>query len=880
MKLKQVIFFCISLLFFQTIQATPSNGWEIGPNHSVLYINDTNVFDTRDNVRYLPQRLSSEEIHQYALFVSEYYITRGDKDGLTNLVSLLKSDRTNYESLANLILIFWKMEKGEVADATVKLDDLIYREENPLYVNIAKLLKSNFKKTPVTAETKESIKNLNCNRSKAMYGYCRLIKLSIYLEQLVDSSDYPHRDFLNLDRLIAPFFEETELSHISFLSRFSNDLPTKLAYLGFAYEAVNFQKMIVNLQKLTGSFEPVDYERLSYYQMLTDDLVAAEDTLAYVSKKIPSLTTNKNHLYLKLGAIAYLRKDYKQSLSHYLELNLKDWNKSMRNPFYDDSISINGARNLISLSLWKSKSAIHAVRALKQLNAESKVTEDSLFIRLRIAHIMMNEKPEMAEKISEDILYIAQSKGWKRVEYAATLMNGYCSILSKKYRKATVQFTKSYGIMGGSDPVFSSEWMRSSGMLFARVQGGERGNHAASYRSLLQSMRNEEPSDDILGVKNFLDSRFDSEAFFRNGVQFFINTKNYQSLLEFLYYYQKLRVKSPVIANKSILQIPDVVKRMKQYRAFRPLNDYPYTKSAYSKLRDTEYTKIVSETETFDPNSLKDLQDPFIAAFSFNEKIYVISYNPEVRDKWNYNTHNSIDYRTNAYYNKIFASIPFIDKASNVQIFMNPIGIDLYQAIKKNNPLLNVRLFYGFTKSNHKKVETDLQPVAVNCDNGSEVNSGDIQYLSTEYFEGIKTFNSEDRLHIWNTKDLSNRSVSSSIENFEWRCQNNSTISFARMQRRADLRMVPNAILFSNTLFPKSSLDSVSLDYYFWADFWMRKGVNVLYYVDRLEGDKYPFADLVTVLSKPANNADDISKTQSILKSSDKDILILSKDLK
>ena len=60
----------------------------------------------------------------------------------------------------------------------------------------------------------------------------------------------------------------------------------------------------------------------------------------------------------------------------------------------------------------------------------------------------------------------------------------------------------------------------------------------------------------------------------------------------------------------------------------------------------------------------------------------------------------------------------------------------------------------------------------------------------------------------------------------------------------------------------------------------MRKGVNVLYYVDRLEGDKYPFADLVTVLSKPANNADDISKTQSILKSSDKDILILSKDLK
>lgn len=879
MKLKQVFFFCISLLYFQTLSAVPSSGWEIGINHSILYINDTNVFDTRDNVRYLPQRLSFEEMHHYALYVSEYYITRGDKDGLTNLVSLLKSDRSNYEFLANLILTFWKIEKGEIADATVKLDDLIYREENPLSVNIAKFIKSNFKKTPLTSENKEAIKNLNCTRNKAFYGYCRLMKLSVYLDQVAETSDYPHRDFLNLDRLIAPFFEEAELSHVSFLNRFSVDLPTKLAYLGFAYEAVKFQKMIVNLQKLSGTFDPIDHERLSYYQMLADDLASAEETLAYVSRKTPAITTNKNHLFLRLGAIAYLRKDYKQSLSYYLELNLKDWNKSMRNPFYDDPISINGARNLISLSLWKSKSAVNAVRALKQLNAESKITEDSLFIRLRIAHIMMNEKPEMAEKISEDILYIAQSKGWKRVEYVATLMNGYCSIISKKYRKATVQFTKSYGIMGGSDPVFTSEWMRSSGMLFARVQGGERGNHGATYRSLLQSMRNEEPLDDVLAVKNFLDSRFDTEAFFKNGVQFFINTRNHQSLLEFLYYYQKMRVKSPVIANKSILQIPDVVKRMKQYRAFRPLNDYPYTKSAYSKLRDLESAKIISETETFDPNSFKDLQDPFIAAFSFNEKIYVISYNPESRDKWNYNTHNSIDYRTNAYYNKIFSSIPFIEKASNVQIFLNPIGIDLYQALKKNNPLLNVRLFYGFSKSNYKKTESDLQPVAVNCENGNDSDSGGIQYLSTEYFEGMKTFTSEERLHIWNTKDLGNRDTSS-IENFEWRCQNNSTISFARMQRRADLRMTPNAILFSNTLFPKSSLDSVSLDYYFWADFWMRKGVNVLYYVDRLDGDRYPFADLVTVLSKPASNADDLSKLQSILKSHDKEVLILSRDLK
>ena len=42
-----------------------------------------------------------------------------------------------------------------------------------------------------------------------------------------------------------------------------------------------------------------------------------------------------------------------------------------------------------------------------------------------------------------------------------------------------------------------------------------------------------------------------------------------------------------------------------------------------------------------------------------------------------------------------------------------------------------------------------------------------------------------------------------------------------------------------------------------------------------LEGDKYPFTDMVNVLSKPANTSEELSKIQSILKSSDKDILIL-----
>jgi hypothetical protein len=140
----------LALLLFlflgKSIFSAPYTGWEIGNNHSILYINDINSFDTRDNIRYLPQKLTPDQINQYALFVSEYYITRGDKDGLTNLVSLLKNDKSNYDSIANLILVLWKIEKGETVDATAKLDEFIHKDDGSLLSTIAKVLKANIKK--------------------------------------------------------------------------------------------------------------------------------------------------------------------------------------------------------------------------------------------------------------------------------------------------------------------------------------------------------------------------------------------------------------------------------------------------------------------------------------------------------------------------------------------------------------------------------------------------------------------------------------------------------------------------------------------------------------------------------------------------------------
>ncbi|HNM06776.1 MAG TPA: hypothetical protein PKK05_27910, partial [Leptospiraceae bacterium] len=321
--------------FFQgsAVYAVPSYGWENSPSGSVLYINSQKVFDSREQLRSIPSGLSQEDKIHFALFAGEYFILRLDKDNLNGLLSLIRQEKSNLQFLETFLSVFWKIEKGEGTDAETKLEEYISRENNSYIQSIAKNLYQFVRRKGRPNVGISEIRSLGCVKSKEYYSICRSLQIRIQMEYLLNEENIsPHRDLGNLDRLIAPLLEESELAYIPFLERIVPDLGARLAYLGFAYEAVHFQKLAILTERLAGRFEAVSYERLAFYQILVGDMQGAEDTLIFASKSLKSVSIAKNSLLLKSGMLAYVRRDYKQSLASMLELNLKFWGKTLRNP--------------------------------------------------------------------------------------------------------------------------------------------------------------------------------------------------------------------------------------------------------------------------------------------------------------------------------------------------------------------------------------------------------------------------------------------------------------------------------------------------------------------------------------------------------------------
>ena len=66
---------------------------------------------------------------------------------------------------------------------------------------------------------------------------------------------------------------------------------------------------------------------------------------------------------------------------------------------------------------------------------------------LRMAQMLITRKPTRAQKIAEDISYIAQERAWLRLEYLATTLDGWANYALKKYYKALVCFTKARNML-------------------------------------------------------------------------------------------------------------------------------------------------------------------------------------------------------------------------------------------------------------------------------------------------------------------------------------------------------------------------------------------------------------------------------------------------
>ncbi|HNN06981.1 MAG TPA: hypothetical protein PKN56_25735, partial [Leptospiraceae bacterium] len=687
------------------------------------------------------------------------------------------------------------------------------------------------------------IRSLGCVKSKEYYSICRSLQIRIQMEYLLNEENIsPHRDLGNLDRLIAPLLEESELAYIPFLERIVPDLGARLAYLGFAYEAVHFQKLAILTERLAGRFEAVSYERLAFYQILIGDMQGAEDTLIFASKSLKSVSIAKNSLLLKSGMLAYVRKDYKQSLASMLELNLKFWGKTLRNPITDEALSTYDARELIALSLSKARNPALAVQALTKLKTD-KPDEEDLFIKLRAAQIVFKDRPALAEKLTDDIIYMAQSNGWKRVEYAATLLNGYTLIVNKKYRRAVIQFTKCYGILGNAENSYASEWMRLSGMVTARVLAREKGKHSQSYKVLLANIRKGNFSTDYLSMKMYLDPRFGLEEFTRQAAQYFVNLRDYESLFLLVNHASGLNQKIPVSQMRSTLQIPYVHSRMKIWKGFRPVLDNVYFKSSFSSVREKEAANL-RKLDIPDLESFKKLENPFLAILPYNDQLFAFSYQPSRGEKyrWTLQVFSGNEYKTGGYYSKLLSSFPFLEGTDMFQIYFNAQGADLYQHLKRLQMKAPFHMFASFRLANYSSKPMDI----VTPDCGKK--ESEFTRLGTEYFEGMKAFDSDERVQIWKFPEKDARE--GGLEGYTWKCDSRNRVSFYRMQRRLDHRMVPGTLIFPAGTLNDSTPENLGGLYLEWTDYWLKKGAGSVYFVDKIQDNDTAMNNVIKSVSK------------------------------
>ncbi|MCX7997706.1 MAG: hypothetical protein N3A69_01980 [Leptospiraceae bacterium] len=846
-----------------------SYGWETYGNYSTLYLKGKKFFQTNEPFS-ISTEPSKENLESF-LFLGEYYISKLDKENFFKLVTQIQQIEVN-SFLENFLLFLWYQENAREKEGEKKLTYFVNNVTDVYEKKLAEkillfLIRKQNQKITVTYD---DIKNLSCSRSKNYYNICRVLKLRTLLELIQLGSSSHTTEYANLDRMIAPFFEEEELAYIPFLDKLIPDLPPKLSALGLTAEASHFQKILITNESLVGKFDINSYEKLASYQIFAGKFDDAERSLEIALKNLRSVTVMRNNLLLKLGMLNYLKKDYNKALSYLIQLDFKYWGKTIRNPLTDEPFSVNSARELIALVLSKAKSGALAVKALNELK-KNFPTEEGLFVRLRIAQILFKDKPQLAEKMTDEIIYIAQSKGWKRVEYAATLLNGFINIVNKKQRKAVIQFTKSYGILGNSDPGFTSEWIRQSGMIRARISGRERGNYSSTLKKLILQAKDSHLNTEFLEFKLYLDPRFGVEEFKKLAINYFISNKDYDSLLEVL-----LLSKSEPNNNfyeKGNLQIPKVHRLIKSYYGFKASIDNVYYKGVWGKYREQHVSYLRKMNDGYNLSLLKNVSIPVLFLLPYEDKIYSVGYDPDNnKTKWTINSFPIKEYQTANYYNKLLSLYPFLVRDMSYQLFFNPMGLDLHQILQRQKVGGFGYLFFSLQRDS---AITRTQPVHLECN--PQISSS--LPLSIEQFEGSKTNEHSATTQIWNFYEVSSKTLPNPQETYQWKCKNGETLEFRKLLRRMDSLTLPNSLYLSNPLLHNTNPYFSNEELFLFLDFWFRKGISQVVYTTKIENDVISETVLKLIMN-PSTLPDEWKKVQVLWKNSDNEGIILWREPK
>ncbi|MCB1320917.1 MAG: hypothetical protein KDK34_11730, partial [Leptospiraceae bacterium] len=187
-------------------------------------------------------------------------------------------------------------------------------------------------------------------------------------------------------------------------------------------------------------------------------------------------------------------------------------------PLNAESIKLRGA--MLMYLAGDSRNAARALEHLKDMEGTSIGGASArYFARLRLAQILLEENPELAHKIAEDVTYVAQAEGWYVLEYYATIIDGWADYFQKEYYKALINFIKARGILQGDNRQYAVTYAHQLGLLAVRNKMSPRGNYDALIKIVSDELEQHPYNRAIFTLRDWAPVSAGPEFFLSESIQ-------------------------------------------------------------------------------------------------------------------------------------------------------------------------------------------------------------------------------------------------------------------------------------------------------------------------------------------------------------------------
>ncbi len=605
---------------------------EISANH--LYLENQNVYDLRD---YKKNSINSKKYYRNLI---AYYINNNqERDELELFLKKQQPEfywfykeiylNTNYDSINPSIRIWFTLKQK------VKLNPETYSEHKK-----------------------------NCD----FFGdnYCQWIEfLSDVYENNFKTKKLNENDIFHIVNKIYIFTKQKYF--IPYMYESAHWLPEFLLKIGLAKES---KLLLENMLLQVNS--SIKEELLKLY---IDSLILSGNFKVILDY----ILENENY-----------KRDFKKQLENFIKLvyflEMNDSNKKKIQTLYESikNFKINDLNNfnltslilharIIEIEFLQKENYADTVKKLQLFLEEKNQSEfEKLFLRLILAKIILSANPSMAQKISEDIQFKAQEKGFYLLEYYATIWNGWSLYLLNKFYESNIEFTKAYSIRIKH---FSniSNYSELAGLFLTRKKFNILDRNLLNQ--IYSQTKNKIPDQKFLMFSEWLPLEISYDFSKESLIDFYLSRKNWNGVFNMILDSYNEKKFLPYTGSLNGIYVSSLIGKLINI----PLN-YSHKNKTSLRLFQNNYTVIFYPTQN----------NEYIFLFSKNiKKSWKIPKNSENKD-WINEIKN------------------LISKKIQVNFFLNPKSDYTHSKILEllsNKENQNIKFYLiSFIKNNYKKI--------------------------------------------------------------------------------------------------------------------------------------------------------------------------------